>query len=295
MFDTEMEPSGESILIDADLAMYDAKEAGRDGYAFYSTSEYRVPRSKARMTWAGRIEDALQNDGFVLFAQPILDLRAGEITRHELLVRMVDDHGELIPPAAFLYIAERFGLIGRLDEWVATQAILLIERYPDLRLCVNISGKSLGDQHLLDVIEACLRMTGIDPAQLIFEVTETAAVANVPQAQAFAQRLRDLGCRFALDDFGAGFGSFYYLKHLPFDFVKIDGEFVQHLASGHIDQLVVTAVVSIAAGLGKETIAEFVTDENTERTVKRLGVDHAQGYHIGKPIPVTELLTATAA
>jgi EAL domain-containing protein (putative c-di-GMP-specific phosphodiesterase class I) len=126
---------------------------------------------------------------------------------------------------------------------------------------------------------------------LIFEVTETAAVANVTDAQTFAQHLRDLGCRFALDDFGAGFGSFYYLKHLPFDYVKIDGEFVQHATTGQIDQLVIQAVVRIAQGLAKETIAEFVTTEQTRRLITRLGVDYAQGYHIGKPFPATELLT----
>jgi EAL domain-containing protein (putative c-di-GMP-specific phosphodiesterase class I) len=120
-------------------------------------------------------------------------------------------------------------------------------------------------------------------------------VANIAQAQAFAQRLRDLGCRFALDDFGAGFGSFYYLKHLPFDYVKIDGEFVQHLASGHVDRLIVQAVVGIARGLGKETVAEFVVDEHTERIVQQLGVDHAQGYHIGKPTPLHELGWATVS
>ena len=123
----------------------------------------------------------------------------------------------------------------------------------------------------------------------MLEVTETGAVANIAQAQAFTRQLRDLGCRFALDDFGAGFGSFYYLKHLPFDYVKIDGEFVQHASSGRIDQLVIKAVVGIAQGLGKETIAEFVTDERTKRMVKRLGVDYAQGHHIGKPIPAEDL------
>src|SRR5205807_5533031 len=142
---------------------------------------------------------------------------------------------------------------------------------------------SLGDRRLLESIEQQLDGSPIDPARLIFEVTETAAVANVTHAQAFAQRLRDLGCRFALDDFGAGFGSFYYLKHLPFDYIKIDGEFVQHAVTGQIDQLVIEAVVGIAQGLGKETIAEFVTNEKTQRIVQRLGVDYAQGHHIGKP------------
>jgi diguanylate cyclase (GGDEF)-like protein/PAS domain S-box-containing protein len=290
MFNTNIaELTGETIGIEADLAMYDAKEAGGDGHAFYATSEHRTSRTKARLTWVSRIEQALEDDRFVLLAQPILDLRTGEVRQHELLVRMLDQHDDLIPPASFLYIAERFGLIAKLDEWVATQAIELIERRPELQLEVNISGRSLGNRKLLGAIDERLRASSIDPTRLIFEVTETAAVANITHAQAFAQQLRDRGCRFALDDFGAGFGSFYYLKHLPFDYVKIDGEFVQHATSGQIDQLVIEAVVRIAQGLGKETIAEFVTDEQTKRMVTRLGVDYAQGYHIGKPVPIAEL------
>jgi EAL domain-containing protein (putative c-di-GMP-specific phosphodiesterase class I) len=205
---------------------------------------------------------------------------------------MLDEHDDLIPPATFLYIAERFGSIAKIDRWVATRAIELIEQHPDLHLEINISGKSLGDPTLLHAIDDHLRNTNADPTHLIFEVTETAAVANVTHAQAFAQHLRDHGCRFALDDFGAGFGSFYYLKHLPFDYVKIDGEFVKHATSGQIDQLVIEAVVRIARGLGKETIAEFVTNEQTKRIVRQLGVDYAQGYHIGKPVPLAEILTA---
>jgi len=294
MFDATNETlSSEAALIEADLAMYDAKEAGRDGYAFFTTSEHRTSRTKARLTWMARIEQALELDRFALVAQPILDLHTGQLCQHELLLRMLDEHDDMIPPAAFLYIAERFGLIPRLDEWVVTHAIALIDQHPDLRLHVNISGKSLGDQRLLQAIDERLRASRIDPTRLIFEVTETAAVANITHAQSFAQRLRDHGCRFALDDFGAGFGSFYYLKHLPFDYVKIDGEFVQHAINGHIDQLVIEAVVRIAQGLGKETIAEFVTNGKTQRMVARLGVDYAQGYHIGKPGPIPELLSNT--
>ncbi|MHB8659199.1 MAG: PAS domain S-box protein [Solirubrobacteraceae bacterium] len=295
MFDSDPEAlSGESILIDADLAMYDAKEAGGDRYATYSISESGASRTKARLTWVKRIEQALADDRFMLLAQPILDLHTGSVRQHELLLRMLDERDELIPPAAFLDIAERFGLIRRIDEWVSTRAIELIEHHPALQLEVNLSGRSLGDQQLLEAIERRLTDSAIDPSRLIFEVTETAAVANLAHAQAFAQRLRDLGCRFALDDFGAGFGSFYYLKHLPFDYIKIDGEFVQHAASSRIDQLLIEAVVRIAQGLGKETIAEFVTDERTQRMAKRLGVDYAQGFHIGQPLPVAQMIEGLA-
>ena len=292
MFDaTDSALTGESALIEGDLAMYDAKENGRDGYAFYASADHRISRTKARLTWVARIEQALAADRFALVAQPILDLRTNRVGQHELLLRMLDDDGDMIPPAAFLYLAERFELIAGIDRWVVAHAIELIEQHPDLRLHVNISGKSLGNQQLLATIDEHLRASRIDPRQLIFEVTETAAVANITDAQTFVQRLRDHGCRFALDDFGAGFGSFYYLKHLPFDYVKIDGEFVQNATNGRVDQLVIDAVVRIAQGLGNETIAEFVTDEQTQRMVTRLGVDHAQGYHIGRPIPIQELLS----
>ncbi len=282
--------TGESVLIEADLAMYDAKEAGRDRYAFSCTTEDRTSHTKARLTWVNRIEHALTHNRFALLAQPILDLQTHQIRQHELLLRMLDDHDELIPPASFLSIAERFGLISKIDQWVVSHAIDLIEQHPQLQLEVNISGVSLGDPQLLHQIESRLQTSTINPTQQIFEVTETAAVTNISYAQTFARRLREHGCRFALDDFGAGFGSFYYLKHLPFDYVKIDGEFVQHAANGHIDQLVIEAVVRIAQGLGKETIAEFVTDEKTQRIITRLGVDYAQGYHIGRPVPVSTLL-----
>ncbi len=285
--------SGESALIEGDLAMYDAKDNGRNGYAFYASADHRTSRTKARLTWVTRIEQALASDRFALVAQPILDLRTNRIAQHELLLRMLDDDGDMIPPAAFLYLAERFELIAGIDRWVVAHAIELIEQHPELRLHVNISGKSLGNHQLLQAIDEHLRASRIDPHQLIFEVTETGAVANITDAQTFAQRLRDHGCRFALDDFGAGFGSFYYLKHLPFDYVKIDGEFVQHAVNGHVDQLVIDAVVRIAKGLGNETIAEFVTDEQTQQMVARLGVDHAQGYHIGRPIPIPDLLNHT--
>ena len=290
VFDGDTESlSAETILAEADLAMYDAKEAGRNRYAFYTTAEHPVSRTAARLAWANRIERALEDNRFVLVAQPIQDLRSGRISQYELLIRMLGDHDDQVPPATFLYIAERYGLIGHLDEWVAMRAIELIEQRPDLHLEINISGHSLGDRNLLRAIDNRLRSARIDPAHLIFEVTETAAVANITQAQLFAQRLRDHDCRFALDDFGAGFGSFYYLKHLPFDYVKIDGEFVQHAASATIDQLVIQAIVRIARGLGKETIAEFVTNEKTCRIVQQLGVDYAQGNHVGEPLSLEQL------
>ncbi len=282
--------TGEELLINADLAMYEAKEAGRDRYAVYASGRHDPSRLEARMRWVERIRDALEDDRFVLHAQPILDLRTGEVAQHELLVRMVDDDGDVIPPGAFLQVAERFGLIQQIDRWVAGRALELIAEH-DLRLTVNLSGRTLTDDGLLAELEQGFARTGADPARLTFEVTETAAVANIHLAREFAERLRTIGCRFALDDFGAGFGSFYYLKHLPFDYLKIDGEFVANCLESRTDQLVIRAVVDIAQGLGKETVAEFVGSEDLVQFLRSQGVDHAQGFHVGRPQPLAEVLS----
>ena len=285
--------SGEEMLINADLAMYEAKEAGRDRFAAYAAGDHEPPRLQARMHWVERIREALEEERFVLHAQPILDLRSGEIAQYELLIRMLDDSGDLIPPGTFLQVAERFDLVQEIDRRVARRALELIADHGGtLRLTVNLSGRTLTDDRLLAELEDGVARTGADPACLTFEVTETAAVANIHLAREFAERLRDIGCRFALDDFGAGFGSFYYLKHLPFDYLKIDGEFIAGCLSNRTDQLVIRAVVDIAQGLGKETVAEFAADEELVQFLRSQGVDYAQGFHIGRPLPLPEALPA---
>ena len=282
--------TGEELLIAADLAMYDAKEAGRNRFAVVSADVARPDPVRARVSWLERIRSALADDRLVLHAQPIRDLRTGEIGHHELLLRMLGDDGDLIPPGAFLPLAERFGLTPEIDRWVTTRAIELLAADPGGKraLEVNLSGPSLNDTALLHLVEREIARQGVDPHRLIFEVTETAAVANIPLARRFAERLMALGCRFALDDFGAGFGSFYYLKHLPFDYLKIDGEFVAGCLGNRTDQLVIEAVVRIARGLGKETIAEFVESAELESFLRSQGIDYVQGFHIGRPVPIGE-------
>jgi diguanylate cyclase (GGDEF)-like protein/PAS domain S-box-containing protein len=286
--------SAEDVLVNADLAMYDAKEAGRDRAAAYSSQERGASRMKARITWAERIREALEEDRFTLYAQPIVDLSDGQVRQHELLLRMIDERGEVIPPAAFINVAERFDLMQDIDRWVVARAIRLMGEQKaagrELTFEVNISGSSTGDPELLTIIERELAETGVDPVNLVLEVTETTAVSNIPRAQQFAARLAELGCRFALDDFGAGFGSFYYLKHLPFDLLKIDGEFVRSCTTSTTDQLLIRAAVDIARGLGKKTIAEYVGDEATVELLRELGVDYAQGFHIGRPGPLAARL-----
>ena len=282
--------TGEDVLVNADLAMYEAKEAGRDRVACHVATKDAPAGSPRGLSWTDVIRDALDEERLVLQAQPIMDLASGEIHQYELLLRMRDPLGELISPAAFLPVAERYDLIGAIDKWVVSRAIRMLgeelARKNRLVFEVNISGRSTGDPELLELIEHELEANGVEPEQVIFEITETTAVGNIPRAQEFAAHLNQLGCRFALDDFGAAFASFYYLKHLPFDYLKIDGEFVRSCLDDRTDQLVIRAVVDIARGLGKRTVAEMVGDQQTLDLLAELGVDHAQGYHIGKPAPL---------
>jgi EAL domain-containing protein (putative c-di-GMP-specific phosphodiesterase class I) len=280
------EPRVEDLMVSADLAMYAAKEAGGNRYhvATADGGEY-VSGMQVRLNWADQIRRALDEDRFVLYCQPIFNLSSNEVTQYELLLRMVGEDGEIVMPAAFIDTAERFGLIQEIDQWVAREAIHLLAAH-DVRLEVNISGKSMGDLAIPELVEREIAATGIDPGRLVFEITETAAIANMEQARAFAERLTRLGCRFALDDFGAGFSSFYYLKYLPLDYLKIDGDFIRSLTSSVTDQLVVKSMVDIARGMGMKTIAEFVEAPETVAMLREKGVDYSQGYFHGAPRPV---------
>jgi EAL domain-containing protein (putative c-di-GMP-specific phosphodiesterase class I) len=237
------------------------------------------------------VRGALQNNNFVLYQQPILCLATGHIDRHEVLLRMRGEEGNIIMPGAFLKAAERFGMMQEIDKWVVRETIEFVSAEEGagrtVRLEVNLAGPSLCDEGVMACIEQELQRTAIDPSSLVFEVTETEAIGNMAEACRFAQRLTDLGCAFALDDFGAGFSSFSYLKSLPFTYLKIDGQFIRNLSGSAADQEIVKAMVRMAAGLGKKTIAEFVGDDATIDLLRAYGVDFAQGYGIGKPMPLT--------
>ncbi len=288
-FDGYREVSADELMLEADRALYEAKEAGRDRWSLYQigTKQRRTERVDA----AHHIREALERDRFVLHVQPLLNLEHDEVDRYEVLLRMLGENDELIPPGAFLPAAERYGLIQEVDRHVMKRAIALAAD-KGLSLNVNLSAQSLEDQMLPDMIERELEANGAKASQLSFEVTETAAITNIARARQLAERLRELGCGFALDDFGAGFASFYYLKQLPFDTLKIDGAFVRDLPSGKEDQLVVKAVVDVARGLGKKTVAEFVENEETLDLLRLEGVDYAQGFHIARPHPVEEIPAA---
>ena len=287
------------LLALADAAMYAAKESGGDRFVVFDPNDPRPPRSR-QAGEASRLRRALDEQRFVLHGQPVLNLADRRVETCELLIRMrTEASDELISPNTFLYAAERFGLIAAIDSWVVSRAVALIADQARagrrVVLSVNLSGRSIADPAVDAHIERELYESGIDPSCLVFEVTETAAIGNIEAAVAFSQRLQRRGCRFALDDFGAGFASFYYLKRLPFDFLKIDGDFVRGLPNSAVDQLVISAIVTIARGMGKQTVAEFVTDQETSDLLLASGVEYAQGFHIGRPAPVEEVLAALPA
>ena len=273
-FDGGDEKTPDELLVGADIALYEAKEMGGGSTVLYTG------QSSQALTWVEQIRAALDEDRLIVYSQPIVDLKTGQVAREELLVRMVDRQGDKIPPASFLPAAERFGLIHEIDLLVLTRAIELVKN--GVSVAVNVSVRTLTDPRYLAALERTLK-AGADPARFDFEITETAAVANMSDAQEFARRIRELGCSLSLDDFGTGFSSFTYLKHIPAQYLKIDIEFIRELEKNPADQQLVQAIVSIARGLGQKTVAEGVEDAATLATVRKLGVDYAQGFHLGRP------------
>lgn len=243
-----------------------------------------LQRELTTLSWIGRIRDALDEDRLVLYSQPIVPLADGRPSE-ELLLRMIGRNGEVILPNAFLPVAERYGLITEIDRWVVTQAVRLAAR-GDRRIEANLSATSIESRDLVPFIESQIREAGTDPANLVFEITETALMKDITTGMEFARGIRAIGCGLALDDFGTGYGSFTYLKNLPLTSVKIDIDFVRDLPTNPANRHVIAAIVSLAAAFGLQTIAEGVEDDETLALLRTDGVDFAQGYHLGRPAPV---------
>jgi EAL domain-containing protein (putative c-di-GMP-specific phosphodiesterase class I) len=257
------------------------------------------PAGLHRRPWLARLRRALEEDLFVLHYQPIMSLKDRSVSHYEALVRLADEPGgDLVAPGRFLPAAERYGLIREIDRMVLSKVTALLadrssageQGEHGVRIAINCSSLSITDGGMLDQIERALTLAGVDPAQLMIEVTETAAISDMARAQAFCAGVQALGCAVALDDFGAGFGSFQYLKYLPFEYLKIDGDFIRGLPASPKDQLVVKALVDLARGMGKQTIAEYVEDEATVECLCDYGVDYAQGFEVGAPHPIVPLM-----
>jgi diguanylate cyclase (GGDEF)-like protein/PAS domain S-box-containing protein len=286
LYDDETDGSESDLLVQADLAMYAAKSAGGDRSVVYDPA--LAERDGRPPNLAGRIRQALSLGEFQLYTQPIVGASDGRLALSEVLLRLPGQGGELILPSAFIYTAERFGFVRELDRWVIEQSLRAVAELSLGTVSINLSGASITDPDLASYAEGEMRRFGTDPSQLVFEITETAAIANMQSARQCLAALNGIGCRIALDDFGAGFGSFYHLKHLQLAFIKIDGEFVRRLPASSTDRLLVTAVVDIAHGLHQQTIAEHVEDQETLEILRSLGVDYVQGNHIGEPAPIAD-------
>jgi diguanylate cyclase (GGDEF)-like protein/PAS domain S-box-containing protein len=281
----------EELLARADLAMYSAKNSGHGRLHVHEPDGAWTVEARERLAWGERIVSALQDERMLVYAQPILDLRSGKIRRYELLIRMAeDDH--ILTPDQFLPPAERLGLMPDIDRFMVERAIALLAAQPDSSVCldVNLSGSALSDPSLLHFIEDELKLAQVAATRFGVEITETTAVSDIRKAQEFVTRLKTIGCRVSLDDFGSGFSSFYYLKHLPIDALKIDGSFVSGIAGNGQDMHLVRALIELCRALGVESTAEYVEDGETLGLLRELDADYAQGFHVGRPMPVEQVL-----
>ncbi len=270
----------------ADAAMYQAKDSGKNTWAVYDATRNTAQAMVERMTWRSRIAKALERDRLELHFQGIYHTRDGSLSHLEALVRMRDplEDERVIMPGQFIPVAEKTGQILEIDRWVIKRSIETLAAHPDLpALSINISGRSLEDPGLPHYIHGELEKRSVDPKRLIIELTETAAVVEMQDAQRFMEALQHTGCLICLDDFGSGFSTFAYLKYLNVQILKIDGIFIRDLPNNRDNQAFVKAMIDVARGLDKVTVAEFVEDGATLDMLRKFGVDMAQGYHLDRP------------
>ncbi len=290
------------VLKRADAACYAAKDAGRNRVHVFHAQDEELARRSGEMQWVARITRALEEDRFQLYCQPIAAIGKAQPDRlyYEILLRLEEENGDLVPPGAFLPAAERYGLSTRLDRWVIKHTLSWLQNHSEhvskLDLCcINLSGLSLGDQKVLTFIEEQLEISRIPADKICFEITETAAISSLGNATRFIKHLKKQGCLFALDDFGSGLSSFAYLKSLEVDILKIDGTFVREIVSDPVDLAMVRSINEIAKVLGKRTTAEFVENDAILELLGEIGVDRAQGYGISRPIPLEDLSNTVAS
>lgn len=274
----------QKVLSYADNALYMAKDNGKNRVAFLKPDEQTELWLSETNRMITLINSALKDDLFTLFFQPVIRVSDGRTMHHEMLLRLQAPDGELIMPSRFIPIAERFGLMPQVDRWVVQSSLAALKKFPELKPFINLSGLSLGDEDLLLFIEKHINESGIEPSRIGFEITETTAVKDMARAERWIHRLKRLGCRFALDDFGIGFSSFSYLRLLPVDYLKIDGSYIRDMDRNATHKSLVKAINAVAHALGKKTIAEFVENEEIMKSLGDLNVDFGQGFYLGRPI-----------
>ncbi|MGJ0431255.1 EAL domain-containing protein [Methylobacter sp.] len=281
--------SSQELMATVDIAMYKAKQMGRGGWCLASMEDLARDEIRHRVNWKAKIEKALEEDRFILYYQPIMRIVDKSISHYECLLRMIDENGEIIPPGMFTGIAEHFGLITKIDQRVIDLAFkkqsLFIKQGLDIHLSINLSGEMLSNPNAFSIIAEHLDRWNVPAHKFIFEVLETQAVTNIQAARDFMTYVTNIGGKFALDDFGVGFSSMSHLKQLPVQYLKIDGGFIKNLANNREDQLFVKAINDVGQGMGIKTIAEFVENEAILKELSEMGVNYAQGYGIGKPMP----------
>lgn len=285
-------------LKQADSACYAAKNSGRNRVYVYQEQDQQLTAQKGEFKWVNEIKEALSENRFELYAQPIVSTETNGLEMYEILVRLRNKAGQLFPPGAFLSSAERYNLSERIDKWVVSHVFEWLEEHhdslPHLKyLAINLSGTSIGDEGMLAFIKTKLSAASFNQEMIKFEITETAAIANLKQAHHFINSVLALGCQFSLDDFGSGLSSFAYLKNLPVQSIKIDGMFVKDMNVDPLDYEMVKSINDIGHVMGLETIAEFVESEEIWQKLKAIGVNYGQGYHLGKPEPIEHILQHT--
>lgn len=287
------------LLAQADMACHQAKSRGRNRFDFYKASSNEINAMATEMGWSRKIHQALKEDSFFLHYQPIFDIATHEPAHYEVLLRMVDDDGSLIPPDGFISAASRFGLMADIDRWVIRNSLEQLANFrkakPEACFTLNISGSMFDEPDLSDFLQSNLDKHGLSLDSIVLEITEQVAVRTMGAAGKRIEELADRGCKFALDDFGAGYSSYSYLKTLPVDFIKIDGAFISNIVNDEVDQKIVSSIIEIARATGKQTIAEHVADYETFELLRQLGVDFAQGYFVGEPTDTLTVRTIPAS
>jgi EAL domain-containing protein (putative c-di-GMP-specific phosphodiesterase class I) len=282
-----------SVMSSADVACYSAKDMGRNKTHLYQDSDASMRHEE--MKWVSRITSAVEENRLELFYQPIIGIgKNTENSRghYELLLRMRDENGELVQPNSFIPAAERYNLMPTLDRWVIHEALSqLADRNPEAEtarftIAINLSGTSLSEDRFLQFVIDELSKQRLPAGAICFEITETAAISNLPRVIHFMQTLKNLGCKFSLDDFGSGLSSFTYLKNLPVDYLKIDGQFIRNVAADAVDESMVCTINQVGKAMGIETIAERVETREVLDKLSELGIEFAQGYFIARPTSV---------